>query len=56
MTHEKFTVVLDLLKPDIRDENRSSFAWEKLPFRESWSDWPMADSFGTNQWTQLCYR
>jgi len=35
MTQEKFTFLIDLLKPDISGENRSSFAWEKLLFRES---------------------
>jgi hypothetical protein len=34
MTHVKFTVLIDLLKPDISGEN-ISLAWEKLPFRES---------------------
>jgi hypothetical protein len=43
MTQEKFTVLIDLLKPDIGGENRLSFAWEKLPFRESWSDLPRVD-------------
>jgi hypothetical protein len=35
MTQEKFTFLIDLLKPDISGENRSSFVWAKLLFRES---------------------
>jgi hypothetical protein len=35
MTHEIFTVIIDLLKSNISRENISSFVWEKLPIGES---------------------